>query len=159
MVDLAMSIFEFLTKFLVIWHPWHPWVCIRSDLKPLETDISDSSYCAIGTWVEPDKSRCISLKCVQKILVVLGVVDMWHLLEVTSRSCKQGEAISGRVKSLLLKIFKMMPRNERIGKYFNKQVLFLKTVGKKITYLGNCKWMRLIEWWATDTSSIAQMSF
>ena len=25
----------------------HPWVCIRSDLKPLETDISDSSYCAI----------------------------------------------------------------------------------------------------------------
>ena len=45
MVDLAMSIFEFLTKFLVIWHPWHPWVCIRSDLKPLETDISDSSYC------------------------------------------------------------------------------------------------------------------
>ena len=45
MVDLAMSIFEFLTKFLVIWHPWHPWVCIRSDLKPLETDISNSSYC------------------------------------------------------------------------------------------------------------------
>ena len=30
MVDLAMSIFEFLTKFLVFWHPWHPWVCIRS---------------------------------------------------------------------------------------------------------------------------------
>ena len=24
MVDLAMSIFEFLTKFLVFWHPWHP---------------------------------------------------------------------------------------------------------------------------------------
>ena len=46
MVDLAMSIFEFPTKFLVIWHPWHPWVCIRSDLKPLETDMSDSSYCA-----------------------------------------------------------------------------------------------------------------
>ena len=45
MVDLAMSIFEFLTKFQVIWHPWHPWVCIRSDFKPLETDMSDSSYC------------------------------------------------------------------------------------------------------------------
>ena len=46
MVDLAMSIFEFLTKFLIFRHPWHPWVCIRSDLKPLfETDISDSSYC------------------------------------------------------------------------------------------------------------------
>ena len=30
MVDLAMSIFEFLTKFLVFWHSWHPWVCIRS---------------------------------------------------------------------------------------------------------------------------------
>ena len=45
MVDLAMSIFEFLTKFLVFWHPW---VCIRSYLKPLfETDMSDSSYCAI----------------------------------------------------------------------------------------------------------------
>ena len=46
MVDLAMSIFEFLTKFLVFWHPW---VCIRRDLKPLfETDISDSSYRVIG---------------------------------------------------------------------------------------------------------------
>ena len=45
MVNLAMSIFEFLTKFLVIWHPKHPWVCIRSDLKPFETDISNSSYC------------------------------------------------------------------------------------------------------------------
>ena len=33
MVDLAMSIFEFLTKFLVFWHPWHPWVCIRSDFE------------------------------------------------------------------------------------------------------------------------------
>ena len=54
MVDLAMSIFEFLTKFLVIWHPWHPWVCIRSDLKPLETDMSDSSYCVIwGAHNEP----------------------------------------------------------------------------------------------------------
>ena len=39
----------FLTKFLVMWNPWHPWVCIRSDLKPLETDISDSSYCALGS--------------------------------------------------------------------------------------------------------------
>ena len=50
MVDLAMSIFEFLTKFLFIWHPWHPWVCIRSDLKSLETDIRDSSYCAFITY-------------------------------------------------------------------------------------------------------------
>ena len=49
MVGLAMSIFEYLTKFLVIWHPWHPWVCIRSDLKPLETDLSDSSYCGLCT--------------------------------------------------------------------------------------------------------------
>ena len=49
MVDLAMSIFEFLTKFLVIWHPRHPWVCIRSALKPLETDMSDSSYCESAT--------------------------------------------------------------------------------------------------------------
>ena len=48
MVDLAMSIFEFLNKFLIFWHPWHPWVCIRSDLKPLfETDMSDSSYCDV----------------------------------------------------------------------------------------------------------------
>ena len=30
MVELAMSIFEFLIKFTVFWHPWHPWVCIRS---------------------------------------------------------------------------------------------------------------------------------
>ena len=41
MVDLAMIIFEFLTKFLVLWHPWHPWVYIRSvcwkcNLKQIE---------------------------------------------------------------------------------------------------------------------------
>ena len=35
MVDLAMSIFEILTNFLVLWHPWHPSVCIRSDLKQI----------------------------------------------------------------------------------------------------------------------------
>ena len=35
MVDLAMSIFEFLTKFLIFWLPWHPWVCVRSDLKQI----------------------------------------------------------------------------------------------------------------------------
>ena len=47
MVNLAMNIFEFLTKFLIFWHPWHSWVYIRSDLKPLfETDMSDSSYSA-----------------------------------------------------------------------------------------------------------------
>ena len=39
MVDLAMSIFVFLTKFLIFWHPRHPRVCICSNLKPLfETD-------------------------------------------------------------------------------------------------------------------------
>ena len=41
MVDLAMSIFEFLTKFLIFWHPWDPWICIRSvcwkwNLKQIE---------------------------------------------------------------------------------------------------------------------------
>ena len=41
MVDLAMNIFEFITKFLVLWHPWHPWVCFRSvywkwNLKQIE---------------------------------------------------------------------------------------------------------------------------
>ena len=51
MVDLAMRIFEFLTKFLVIWHPRPPWVCICSDLKPLETDMGDSSNCAILIWI------------------------------------------------------------------------------------------------------------
>ena len=30
MVDLAMSFFKFLTKFLIFWHPWQPWVCVRS---------------------------------------------------------------------------------------------------------------------------------
>ena len=33
MVNLAMIIFETLTKILIIWHPWHLWVCIHSDLK------------------------------------------------------------------------------------------------------------------------------
>ena len=41
MVDLAMSIFEFLIKSMVFWHPWHLWVCIRSvcwkwNLEPIE---------------------------------------------------------------------------------------------------------------------------
>ena len=41
MVDLAMSIFEFLTNFLIYWHPWHPWGCICSvcwkwNLKQIE---------------------------------------------------------------------------------------------------------------------------
>ena len=30
MVDLAISIFEFLIKFLIFWHPWDLWICIRS---------------------------------------------------------------------------------------------------------------------------------
>ena len=48
MVDLAMNIFVFLTKFLIFWYPWHSWVCIRSDLKPLfETDMSNSFYSEI----------------------------------------------------------------------------------------------------------------
>ena len=33
MVDLAMSIFVFFTKFLFCCHPWHLWVCICSDLN------------------------------------------------------------------------------------------------------------------------------
>ena len=58
MVDLAMSIFEFLTKFLVFWHPWHPWVCIRSYLKPLfETDMNDSSYCVMDGPLSYAKSK------------------------------------------------------------------------------------------------------
>ena len=41
MVNLAMSIFEFLTNFLIFWQPWHPWLCIRSvcwkwNLKQIE---------------------------------------------------------------------------------------------------------------------------
>ena len=35
MVNLAMSMFKFLTKLLVFWHSWHPWVCVRSDLKQI----------------------------------------------------------------------------------------------------------------------------
>ena len=67
MVDLAMSIFEFLTKFLVIWHPWHPWVCIRSYLKPLfETDMSDSSYCGdFSSWLVPSHSETSADLCYQ----------------------------------------------------------------------------------------------
>ena len=47
MVDLAMSIFEFLTKFLIFWHPWHPWVCVCSDLKQIwaiPPTVQDGNY-------------------------------------------------------------------------------------------------------------------
>ena len=44
MVDLAMSIFEFLTKFLIFWHPWHPWMCIRSDLKQIWAILPPTVY-------------------------------------------------------------------------------------------------------------------
>ena len=30
MVDLAMGSFGFITIFLIFWHPWDPWICIRS---------------------------------------------------------------------------------------------------------------------------------
>ena len=38
MVNLAMSIFEFLTKFLVFWHPWVRIrsVCWKCNLKQIE---------------------------------------------------------------------------------------------------------------------------
>ena len=41
MVDLAMGSFRFLTIFLIFWHPWYPWICIRSvcwvwNLKQIE---------------------------------------------------------------------------------------------------------------------------
>ena len=36
MVDLAMSIFEFLTKFLIFWHPWHPTEVRRAPLIHLK---------------------------------------------------------------------------------------------------------------------------
>ena len=41
MVDLAMGSFGFLTIFLIFWHPWDPWICIRSvcwkwNLKQIE---------------------------------------------------------------------------------------------------------------------------
>ena len=36
MVDLEKSIFEFLRKILIIWHPWHLWICVYSDLKQIE---------------------------------------------------------------------------------------------------------------------------
>jgi hypothetical protein len=71
MVDLTMSIFEFLIKFLVFWHPWRPWMCIRSDLKPLfETDMSDSSYCAV----------CSHKVNVQSCLARFNFY-MWHLTD------------------------------------------------------------------------------
>ena len=49
MVDLAMSIFEFLIKSMVFWHPWHLWVCIRSvcwkwNLEQIDA-IGNSSQC------------------------------------------------------------------------------------------------------------------
>ena len=58
MVDLAMSIFNFLAKFLVFWHPWHPWVCIHSDLKPLfETDEWFLLLCDITLLADKFKGR------------------------------------------------------------------------------------------------------
>ena len=60
MVDLAMSIFEFLIKFLVSWHPWHP-QCLL-EMKS-ETDWSNSSQCefaftpqAMKPWISSAKS-------------------------------------------------------------------------------------------------------
>ena len=54
MVDLAMSIFEFLTKILVFWHPW---VCIRSvcskwNLKQIEA-IPPSVKLKIPSEIKP----------------------------------------------------------------------------------------------------------
>ena len=76
MVDQAMSIFEFLTKFLVFWHPWHPWVSIRSDLKPLfETDMSDSSYYEFEIWLNKYKMTTTTITWIMKLPCYLGVVQ------------------------------------------------------------------------------------
>ena len=83
MVNLAMCICEFLTKFLVIWHPWHPWVCICSDLKPLETDIKDSSYCEIYILELYNNNytskKCLLLSFYQKNLAFNNLQQFYSL--------------------------------------------------------------------------------
>ena len=90
MVDLAMSIFEFLTKFLVFWHPWHPWVCIRSDLKQIWAIPPTVQY-VIGwannsdesepSWLEPE----LELKDFQLGSARLGSWPFSLQLEIENR--------------------------------------------------------------------------
>ena len=87
MVDLAMSIFEFLTKFLIFWHPWHPWVCIRSDLKPLfETDMSDSSYCVIG--FRSEFQSVFQLECLKNFDVFYSIKILAEFRKTSHRFSK-----------------------------------------------------------------------
>ena len=58
MVDLAMSMFESIKKFLVLWHswhPWHPWVRIRSgcwkwNLKQIEAIPPNMGGCILMNY-------------------------------------------------------------------------------------------------------------
>ena len=96
MVNLAMSIFVFLTKLLIFWHPWHPWVCIRSDLKPLfETDMRDSSYSAVLSTKPKNITLSITLENSEQLRPTLGSLllyavvrgFLWH----TSNSLKRAQ--------------------------------------------------------------------
>ena len=57
MVDLAMGSFGFLTIFLIFWHPWDPWICIRSvcwkwNLKQIEAiPPSVNNLLSIVAWL------------------------------------------------------------------------------------------------------------
>ena len=86
MVDLAMGIFEFLTNFLVFWHPWHPWVCIRSvcrkwNLKQIEAIppiVHFINNCFYTTKMSLTQPRI-------KIKLVFGCIFNWRQVQVTKR--------------------------------------------------------------------------
>ena len=87
MVDLAMSIYEFPTQFLIFWHPWHPWVCIRSDLKSLETDISDSSYCVQDlVGIEKWESLTVEAEMRNVLLSLAASVGNWAVVQTLLES-------------------------------------------------------------------------
>jgi hypothetical protein len=54
MVDLGMSIFEFLTKFLILWPPWHPWVTVVLRCRWEKKNVH-------GVWVVPNDSSTFSV--------------------------------------------------------------------------------------------------
>ena len=82
MVDLAMGSFGFLTIFLIYWHPWDPWICIRSvcwksNLKQIEA-IPPSVVCMVDIFSPLcfDESSCPSIQ-VFLWLVNLGGTLVW----------------------------------------------------------------------------------
>ena len=93
MVDLAMSIFEFHTKFLIFWHHWDLWICIRSvcwkwNLKQIEA-IPPSVYSRLWNKRSPWNEFHIMILLLFYINLDIVVIFYFYFLQNFSKIDKR----------------------------------------------------------------------